>query len=258
MSWCHRHHRHGPHHQRNKQPINPKILPIKNKQKHKNEEPKPAESAKPAEATTTTTTSTSTTKTSSLKTTTKSTTTTKDDYDDDDGNARVVKKIHSEPYDSTRGSPTDPEVAKKRDFVRNMMKHAWDGYRLRAWGYNEVKPDTGAPSTSNIFGRAKTGATIIDSLDTLWIMGLKDEFKEGREWVAEEFNLKSSTQSLSAFETVIRFLGGLMGAYRMSGDYVFVEKAIDVAKAIDPGFDQGPLPAGLYYFVIISIFIYSR
>ena len=61
----------------------------------------------------------------------------------------------------------------------------------------------------------------------------------------KEFNLKSSTQSLSAFETVIRFLGGLMGAYRMSGDYVFVEKAIDVAKAIDPGFDQGPLPAGL-------------
>ena len=34
-----------------------------------------------------------------------------------------------------------------------------------------------------------------------------------------------------------------MGAYRMSGDYMFVEKAIEVAKALDPAFNQSPLPA---------------
>lgn len=27
------------------------------------------------------------------------------------------------------------------------------------------------------------GATIVDSLDTLFIMGMKDEFKEAKEWV---------------------------------------------------------------------------
>ena len=132
----------------------------------------------------------------------------------------------------------------RRDFVRGMMKFAWDGYKEKAWGYNEVKPDSGRPSTSNIFGAAQTGATIIDGLDTLWIMGLKQEFKDGQEWVSNNFSLKLSTQSLSAFETVIRFLGGLMGAYRMSGDFMFVEKAIDVARSIDPAFSSGPLPAG--------------
>ena len=157
---------------------------------------------------------------------------------------RIVREIHSKPYDSSRGTPADPEMIHRRDFVRGMMKFAWDGYKEKAWGYNEVKPDSGRPSTSNIFGAAQTGATIIDGLDTLWIMGLKQEFKDGQEWVKDNFSLKLSTQSLSAFETVIRFLGGLMGAYRMSGDFMFVEKAIDVARSIDPAFSSGPLPAG--------------
>ena len=72
---------------------------------------------------------------------------------------------------------------------------------------------------------------------------LKDEFYEGAAWVRDNFNLKITNSRLSAFETVIRFLGGLMGAYRMSGDYMFVEKAIEVANALDPAFERGPLPA---------------
>ena len=67
------------------------------------------------------------------------------------------------------------------------MKFAWKGYKMKAWGYNEVKPDTGDPSTRNIFGAARTGATIIDALDTLWIMGLKKEFDEGTKWVKERY-----------------------------------------------------------------------
>ena len=78
-----------------------------------------------------------------------------------------------------------------------MMKFAWKGYRERAWGYNEVKPDTGRPSTSNIFGAAKTGATIIDALDTLWIMGLTEQFEEGRKWVQDRVTADFSKICLS-------------------------------------------------------------
>jgi mannosyl-oligosaccharide alpha-1,2-mannosidase len=106
-----------------------------------------------------------------------------------------------------------------------MMKFAWEGYREKAWGFNEVKPDTGRPSTNNIFGPAKTGATIIDALDTLWIMELHEEFEQGENWVRESFNLKVSNSMLSCFETVIRFLGGLLGAYHMSGNELFLQKA---------------------------------
>ena len=49
-----------------------------------------------------------------------------------------------------------------------------------------------------------------------------------------------------------------MGAYRMSGDYMFVEKAIEVANALDPAFERGPLPAAhvrngfLIFFIILE------
>ncbi len=32
------------------------------------------------------------------------------------------------------------------------------------------------------------GATIVDALDTLWIMGLEAEFKDGRDWVANSLS----------------------------------------------------------------------
>lgn len=32
------------------------------------------------------------------------------------------------------------------------------------------------------------GLTIVDSLDTLWIMDLKEEFEEAKSWIATELN----------------------------------------------------------------------
>lgn len=32
-------------------------------------------------------------------------------------------------------------------------------------------------------GNSQLGATIVDALDTLYIMGLHDEFREGQEWI---------------------------------------------------------------------------
>ena len=42
--------------------------------------------------------------------------------------------------------------------------------------------------SAGIFGQSSMGATAIDALDTLFIMGLKDEYKQGRDWVAEHLN----------------------------------------------------------------------
>lgn len=46
--------------------------------------------------------------------------------------------------------------------------HAWTGYRKFAWGHDELKPVS--RSFSEWFG---LGLTLIDSLDTMWILGLK-------------------------------------------------------------------------------------
>ena len=67
-------------------------------------------------------------------------------------------------YDYTRGTPSDPTVVQRRDQVREMMKHAWRGYKERAWTENEVRPISGRGHSANIFGNGKTGATIVDAL----------------------------------------------------------------------------------------------
>lgn len=70
-----------------------------------------------------------------------------------------------------------------------MMQHAWGNYKLYAWGKNELKPISKRAHTGSIFGSYELGATIVDSMDTLYIMGMKDEFDEGREWIAKQFTL---------------------------------------------------------------------
>ena len=115
------------------------------------------------------------------------------------------------------------------------MKHAWDSYVQFSWGANELKPVSKRSHSANIFGNTGLGATIIDALDTLHVMGLMDEFKKGRDWVAENLNFEQASEvviydvtfdflfqgdTLSVFEANIRFVGGLLSAYALSKDDV--------------------------------------
>lgn len=53
------------------------------------------------------------------------------------------------------------------------VQHSWKAYEKYAWGFDELMPFN--KSGTNSFGGL--GATIIDSLDTLHMMGMKAEFK---------------------------------------------------------------------------------
>ena len=103
--------------------------------------------------------------------------------------------------------------------VKAAMEHAWGGYKKYAWGTDELDP---VSNVGNYW--LGMGATIIDSLDTLWIMGMKDEFYEARDWVRDSFDPRAD-RDVSFFETTIRVLGGLLSAYGLSGDPVFLDRA---------------------------------
>lgn len=53
--------------------------------------------------------------------------------------------------------------------VIEAFRHAWKGYKEFAWGHDELKPLS--KSYSEWFG---LGLTLIDALDTMWILGLKE------------------------------------------------------------------------------------
>ncbi|MCP9257010.1 alpha-1,2-Mannosidase [Dirofilaria immitis] len=114
----------------------------------------------------------------------------------------------------------------KQIAVVNAFKHAWEGYKKYAWGHDHLKPVT--KSYNDWFG---LGLTIVDSLSTAIIMGLDDEFEEGRKWVAESLSFEKN-RFVSFFETTIRVLGGLLSAYHLSGDEMFVHRAQDLGSRL--------------------------
>lgn len=139
-------------------------------------------------------------------------------------------------------------------------------------GHDEVRPVSGVPSDPF----QGWGASIIDSLETLLIMGLQDEYElcrehvwtvdfrliGGNDWArgwradAVEDDLKKrdyldeyayvdererynrqSHQTMATFETGIRYLGGLIGAYDLSGDDILLERAKELGKILGRGFE---------------------
>ncbi|KAF8651562.1 hypothetical protein HU200_063383 [Digitaria exilis] len=126
----------------------------------------------------------------------------------------------------------DPVNNERREKVKEAMLHAWNSYVKYAWGMDELQPQS--KNGINSFGGL--GATLIDSLDTLYIMGLKDEFQKARDWVAESLDFDKDYDA-SVFETTIRVVGGLLSAYDLSGDKVFLEKAQDITDRLLPAWD---------------------
>ncbi|KAM7254215.1 hypothetical protein ACFE04_031897 [Oxalis oulophora] len=144
--------------------------------------------------------------------------------------------------DQTKAVVDDPIDVERRQKVKEAMIHAWTSYEKYAWGFDELQPQS--KSGVNSFGGL--GATLIDSLDTLYIMGLKDQFQRARDWVVNTLDFDKDYEA-SVFETTIRVVGGLLSTYDLSGDEVFLEKARDIADRLLPAWNT---PTGIPYNII--------
>ncbi|XP_057579268.1 endoplasmic reticulum mannosyl-oligosaccharide 1,2-alpha-mannosidase isoform X1 [Hippopotamus amphibius kiboko] len=118
----------------------------------------------------------------------------------------------------------------RQQAVVEAFRHAWAGYRKFAWGHDELKPVS--KSFSEWFG---LGLTLIDALDTMWILGLKKEFEEARKWVSKRLSFQKNVD-VNLFESTIRILGGLLSAFHLSGDALFLKKAEDLGRRLLPAF----------------------
>ncbi|PGH27752.1 hypothetical protein AJ80_00540 [Polytolypa hystricis UAMH7299] len=119
--------------------------------------------------------------------------------------------------------------------VKSNFTHAWGGYKQHAWLKDEVAPLSGKAYSA--FGG--WAATLVDSLDTLWIMGLRDEFEEAVEAVNYIDFTHCSLKTINVFETTIRYLGGLLGAYDISGAKYpsLLNKATELGQMLYAAFD---------------------
>lgn len=128
------------------------------------------------------------------------------------------------------------------------------------------------------------GASIIDSLDTLLLLGLKEEYNQARphinkvnfQWINGHDYINGFVSPLSpppshdssrfytptppatrwtqhrdrsvalpVFETGIRYLGGFLGAYDLTGDQLLLDRAVELAGILGKAFMTPPgLPLG--------------
>lgn len=125
--------------------------------------------------------------------------------------------------------------------IKKMMNHAWEGYKSVAWGKDDLKPWSNSSQTS--LGNVHLGLTIVDSLDTLYLMGMKEEFEKGAEWVLNELDFDKEPSIVSLFETNIRLLGGLLSSYALTKDDRFKAKAIDLGDRFMRNFESRVFPS---------------
>ncbi|KAB5566471.1 glycoside hydrolase family 47 protein [Coniochaeta sp. 2T2.1] len=133
----------------------------------------------------------------------------------------------------TSKQKTDPTSQARAVIVRNAFTRCWENYKAHAWLHDELTPITG--KAKDPFGG--WAATLVDSLDTLWIMGLKTEFYLAAEAAVQiDFN-KTTESGVNVFETTIRHLGGLLGAYDLSGEPALLLKARELGDMLYMAFD---------------------
>ncbi|KAG6864850.1 hypothetical protein C0991_006791 [Blastosporella zonata] len=117
--------------------------------------------------------------------------------------------------------------------VQRAFLHAYHGYERYAAPHDELLPLTNNPS--DMFNG--WGVTLFDSLDTMLIMDLKNEYSRAVKMVQNiEFSLPDG-HFVPYFETIIRYLGGLLSAYALSKNQLFLDRADELAIKLDPVFN---------------------
>ncbi|MBA0588656.1 hypothetical protein Gorai_001751 [Gossypium raimondii] len=143
---------------------------------------------------------------------------------------------------------TPEETKQLRDEVREMFYHAFDGYMEHAFPLDELRPLT-CEGEDTLGGYA---LTLIDSLDTLALLGDRERFTASVEWIGKNLRFDIN-KTVSIFETTIRVLGGLLSAHLIASDYAtgmripsydneLLDLAEDLARRLLPAFDT---PTGI-------------
>ncbi|KAI8053009.1 glycoside hydrolase [Syncephalis plumigaleata] len=123
----------------------------------------------------------------------------------------------------------------RKQAVIDAISTCWHDYRANAFGADEYRPISKSGKQWADSGES-LGYMIIDSLDTLLLANRHQEYEEGLSWIDAhlDFNVNSR---INLFETTIRSLGGLLGAYTLRPDARLLRLARLLGDRLLPAFD---------------------
>src|SRR5216683_273862 len=151
--------------------------------------------------------------------------------------ALVVVCVLSTSTANAQQQVNKPQLAAQ---VRTEFLHAWNGYKKYAWGHDDLKP---LSKTYHDWYAQSLLMTPVDALDTMILMGLKDEAKHTREYIDKNLSFDKDID-VQNFEITIRLLGGLLSSYQLTRDEKLLKLAEDLGNRLLPVFDS---PTGLPY-----------
>ncbi|MFY9825497.1 MAG: glycoside hydrolase family 47 protein [Thermoanaerobaculia bacterium] len=139
--------------------------------------------------------------------------------------------------------PAPIDRAELAERIRAELLYSWKAYEQYAWGHDELKPLTRTPR--DWYGESLE-MTPVDSLDTLLLLGLKDEADKAKALIVDKLSFDKDV-SVKNFEVTIRLLGGLLSGYQMTGDERLLRLAEDLGKRLLPVFNS---PTGMPYMFV--------
>ncbi|KAI9900314.1 hypothetical protein N3K66_004576 [Trichothecium roseum] len=147
------------------------------------------------------------------------------------GSPKQFPTVQARPSSSEEEKDSITEARKQA--IKAKFVKSWEAYKKNAWTKDELMPMSGKGKQT----LSGWGAQVVDALDTLWIMGLKDEFRLAVKEVAVIDWSKTTDNSINLFEVTIRYLGGLLAAYDLSGEDALLVKATELADMLYVTFD---------------------
>jgi len=143
-------------------------------------------------------------------------------------------------FSSPRKPNSQPNSQQLAKDVRAEFLHAWRGYKKYAWGHDDLKP---LSKGYHDWYAQPLLMTPVDALDTMIIMGLKDEAAATRKYITRNLSFDKDID-VQNFEITIRLLGGLLSSYQFTHDKQLLTLAEDLGNRLLPVFNS---PTGLPY-----------
>src|SRR3984957_6057572 len=134
-----------------------------------------------------------------------------------------------------RGQDTD--WAKLAQDVRAEMAWAWRNYVELAFGHDQIKPVSGGVEEFFFPNGPGLGLSIVEALDTLYLMGLDAELEEGVHWIEKNLHFDIDGE-VQVFETNIRVVGGPRAGWPATQNKTLLSLAHELAARLLPAFTK--------------------
>jgi hypothetical protein len=155
-------------------------------------------------------------------------------------NSSPSSLLHFARPPSPRLPPVDEPMSAQMLEIRAAAAAAWRAYAATGMSGDDLRPVQGGTADS-----LRVRATLFDSLGTLFVMGLHEEYEQALAEVLRIGAPRTFIYQTSSFEYNIRVVGGLLSAAQLSGDkrlFAAAEEAANILLSSSYILWPSPLP----------------